>query len=162
MLQPYLGWSPSPTSIRKKLLTLILLPVCLWWLSRTVCFQLHPTNVFYNPLQNFQIKTMLVKSSYRPPTFKENRNKIHQMLLTPTYSSLALYLIHLYVRWLQTLSHFNEVIHCEKKIWTSQYNWLSAKCKNNIRDDFVTHLDGDWVIHDELLLKQNILFKVLT
>lgn len=83
MLKPYLGWSPSPTSIRKKLLTLILLPVCLWWLSRTVCFHLHPTNVSYNPLEISKFKTMLVKSSYPPPTFKENRNKTHQMLLTP-------------------------------------------------------------------------------
>ena len=35
------------------------------------------------PTTNFKFKTMLVKSSYPPPTFKENRNKIHQMLLTP-------------------------------------------------------------------------------
>lgn len=83
MLKPYLGWSPSPTSIRKKLLTLILLPVCLWWLSRTVCFHLHPTNVSYNPLQILNSRQCLWNHHILLQPSRKTETKIHQMLLTP-------------------------------------------------------------------------------
>lgn len=92
-----------------------------WCFSQFACggYQEQSDSIHIPPMSlttHYKFKTMLVKSSYPPPTSKENRNKNTPDTPDPTYSSLALFLRHLYVNWLLTLSHFNEVIHCENII----------------------------------------------